>query len=40
VDLLIAQRVAEAHVGRVWFTDADDGPVAWQTVPDGPGGSR
>ena len=34
VDLLTAQRVAEAHGGRVWFTQSGDGPVAWLTLPD------
>lgn len=40
VDLLTAQRVAEAHDGHVWFTDTGDGPVAWLTLPDRPAGPR
>lgn len=40
VDLLTAQRVTEAHGGRVWFTRTGDGPVAWFTLPDEPVGPR
>lgn len=40
VDLLTAQRVAEAHDGRVWFTRTDGGPVAWLTLPDRPASRR
>jgi hypothetical protein len=37
VQLLTAQRVAEAHGGNLWLTDGDDGPPAvWLTIPDEP----
>lgn len=35
VQLLTAQRVAEAHGGNLWLIDGDDGPPAvWLTIPD------
>lgn len=36
VELLTAQRVVEAHGGRLWLSAGNGPPTVWFTIPDGP----